>query len=206
MKIAILGAAGVGATLGKRFAAIGHEIYFGVLNPSKHADKTSFATIGTVAEASKNADLIVLAIPFAKVAEAIGNCSDISGKIIVDCTNPLKMVDGKLGLSLGFDTSAAEQIAEIAKGAKVVKCFNQTGVVNMDNPEYENGKAVQFVCGDDAEARETVRKLAETIGFDAIDAGELKNARLLESFAALWIHLAFTTDLKLNFAFSLLRR
>ncbi len=179
MKIAILGAAGVGATLGKRFADIGHEIYFGVLNPPKHTDKTSFATIGTAADATKVADLIVLAIPFAKVADAIANCGDISGKIIVDCTNPLRMVDGELGLSIGFDTSAAEQIAEIAGGAKIVKCFNQTGVVNMDKPAYDNGKAVQFVCGDDAEARETVRKLAESIGFDAIDAGELKNARLL---------------------------
>ena len=206
MKIAILGAAGVGATLGKRFAAIGHEIYFGVLTPSKHTDKTSFATIGTVAEATKDAEMIVLAIPFAKVGEAIANCGDISGKIIVDCTNPLKMVDGKLGLSLGFDTSAAEQIAETAVGAKIVKCFNQTGVGNMDNPEYQNGRAVQFVCGDDADAREIVRKLAESIGFDAIDVGELKNSRLLESFAALWIHLAFTTDLNRNFAFSLLRR
>ncbi len=206
MKIAIIGAGSVGTTLGKRFTENGHEIFFGVQDLSKYADKSSFAKVGTVEEATINAEIILLAIPFDAVSAALANCGDVSGKIIIDCTNPFKMKGGKLGLSLSFDTSAAEKVADTVIGAKVVKCFNQTGFDNMANPLYDNGKAVQFVCGDDKEAREIVRKLAESIGFDAVDAGDLKTARLLEPLAALWIQMAFTTDLSRNFAFSLLRR
>ncbi|MEP6903150.1 MAG: NADPH-dependent F420 reductase [Actinomycetota bacterium] len=206
MKIAILGAGMVGAALGKRFSQTGHEVYFGVPNPAEYDDKREFAKVGTVAEAAADSEIIVLAIPFDAISEAIENCGEVSGKIIVDCTNPLKMIDGRLSLALGFDTSGAEKVAAVANRAKVVKCFNQTGFDNLANPQYDIGKAVQFVCGDEPEARETVRKLAESIGFEAIDAGDLKNARLLEPLAALWIHLAFTTDLSRSFAFSLLRR
>lgn len=206
MKIGILGAGMVGGTLGKRFAEKGHEVFFGVPNPAEHEDKKAFANVGTVSEASANTEIIVLAVPFDAAQEVIHECGAISGKILIDCTNPLKMSDGKLSLTLGFKTSAAEEISRIAKNAHVVKCFNQTGFDNMANPQYENGETVQFICGDNTEARETVRKLAAEIGFDAIDAGGLKQARLLEPFAMLWIHLAFTTDLGRNFAFGLLRR
>ena len=206
MKIAILGAGMVGATLGKRFADAGHEISFGVPDPAQHEDKKAFASVGTVEEAAREAEIIVLAVPFGVIGDAIAKCGDVSGKIIVDCTNPLQIANGKLSLALGFDTSAAEKVAALAPGARVVKCFNQTGFDNMSKPVYENGTAVQFVCGDDPHARETILKLAAEIGFDAVDAGDLKTARLLEPFAMLWIHLAFTTDLSRNFAFSLLRR
>lgn len=111
-----------------------------------------------------------------------------------------------MSLTVGFETSGAEKIAALATGAKVVKCFNQTGFGNIAKTDYENGKPVMFVCGDDGEANEAVRKLAEEIGFEAIAAGELKIARLLEPLAMLWIHLSFTTDLKRDFAFGLLRR
>jgi len=125
---------------------------------------------------------------------------------LVDSTNPLAKDGNSLFLTVGFDGSGAEHIAKLAKGAKVVKCFQQTGAENMANPQFENGKAAIFVCGDDADAKETVRRLAEEIGFDAIDAGNLKIACLLEPLANLWIHLALTTELERHFAFSILRR
>ncbi|MBS1796963.1 MAG: NADPH-dependent F420 reductase [Acidobacteria bacterium] len=206
MKIAILGAGMVGATLGRRFAGAGHEVFFGVPEPAEHEDKKAFAAVGTVGEAARAAEIILLAVPFGSIGDAIERCGDLAGKILVDCTNPLRMADGKLGLTLGFDDSAAEKVAALAPGARVVKCFNQTGFDNMANPAFAGGRAVQFVCGDDSEARETVANLAGEIGFDAVDAGELKTARLLEPFAMLWIHLAMTTGLGRDFAFAILRR
>lgn len=206
MKITILGAGNVGGTLGRRFSEVGHEIFFGVPNPSEHADKKSFAQVGNVTEAAKGAEIILLAVPYDAVGDALQECGDLTDKIIIDATNPLTFADNKLSLTVGFETSGAEQVAAIATGAKVVKCFNQTGFGNMAKPDYEDGKPMMFVCGDDAEANETVRKLAEEIGFEAIDAGNLKIARLLEPLAMLWIHLSFTTDLKRDFAFGLLRK
>lgn len=76
----------------------------------------------------------------------------------------------------------------------------------MAEPNYGSKLSVMFVCGDDAASRATVCKLSEEIGFETIDAGALRIARLLEPLAMLWIHLAFNTELKRDFAFALLRR
>ncbi len=205
MKIAILGAGNVGGTLGRKFAEAGHDIHFGVPNPVEHHDKKSFAEIGTVAEAAENSEAILLAVPYDAVADALRECGDLTDKIVIDATNPLRFADGKLSLTVGFETSGAEKIAALASGAKVVKCFNQTGFGNMAETRYASGKSVMFVCGNDREANETVRRLAESIGFEAIAAGNLEVARLLEPLAMLWIHLSFTTDLKRDFAFALLK-
>lgn len=206
MKIAVLGAGMVGGTLGKRFAETGHEIYFGVPDPSEHEDKKTFARVGTVAEAAKEAEIIVLAVPFEAIENAVSECGDVSGKLIVDCTNPLKMSENGLELAVGFETSGGEQVAALAKGARVVKCFNQTGFVNMEQPEFNGQKSMMFVCGDDSEANETVKKLSDDIGFETINAGNIKIARLLEPLAMLWIHLAFNSELERNFGFAILRR
>jgi 8-hydroxy-5-deazaflavin:NADPH oxidoreductase len=201
MKIAILGAGNVGGTLGKRFAECGHEIYFGVPNPEKYEDESLPGRIGTVSHAANEAEIILLAIPYNAVAEAIKNCGDVAGKIIIDATNPLGMNLEGLNLTVGFETSGAEKLQQIAVGAKVVKSFNQTGFNIMANPNH----SMMFVCGDDAEANETVRNLAAEIGFDAVTIGGLSKARLLEPLAMLWIHLSITNELKRNFAFSILK-
>ncbi len=202
MKIAILGAGNVGATLGKRFAEAGHEVTFGVRNPATSRDKIPDAKFETIAEASRDASVIILAVPFGVVEQALGECGDLSGKIVVDATNPLTMTDKGLALTCGFDTSGAEQIAPFAPGAMLVKCFNSTGFGNMAEP----ADSMMFVCGDDEDAVETVRKLAEDIGFEAIAIGDLTKARLLEPLAMLWIHLAYSTKLSRDFAFQIFRR
>jgi predicted dinucleotide-binding enzyme len=212
MDIAILGAGDVGGTLGRRFASIGHTVHFGVPNPNGEkyqklvSEIGTSSTINTVTDAARKADVILLATPWGKTEAAIKEAGDLSGKIIIDATNPLKFDDSGLSLSLGFSTSGAETVAQWAKGARVVKTFNQTGFENMANPEYPDGRNVMFVCGDDADARETVRHLAEEIGFEAVDAGALSVARLLEPLAMLWIHLYMKTDLKRGFAFAIMRR
>lgn len=200
MKIAILGAKDVGRTLGKRFAEIGHDVRYGVRHPDA-AEYSDLKPIGTVAESASEAEMIVLAIPFDACESALSECGDLAGKIIVDATNPFAMGERGLTLKLGFDTSAAEQIAKFTGDGKLVKCFNSTGWGNMLNPRG----SMMFVCGNDAEANETVRKLAEDIGFDALNIGDITRARILEPLAELWVHLAFTTSLGRNFAFSISR-
>jgi 8-hydroxy-5-deazaflavin:NADPH oxidoreductase len=65
---------------------------------------------------------------------------------------------------------------------------------------------VMFVCGDDQAAMPTVLRLVAELGFDAVDAGGLKVARLLEPLAMLWIQLAMGEGLGREIAFALLRR
>lgn len=201
MKIAVIGAGNVGATLGKRFAEVGNEVFYGVRNPSDVDEKTFGGKVGTNAEACRDAEIIVLSVPYDAVAEAIGSSGDVSGKIVVDATNPLGMTKTGLSLTLGFDTSGGEKLQEIVPAAKVVKCFNTTGFGNMAKPN----NSMMFACGNDKEAADKVTALASSIGFDAMNIGDLSKSRLLEPLALLWIHLAFTSDLKRDFAFRIQR-
>jgi hypothetical protein len=201
MNIAILGAGNVGATLGKRFAEQGHAVSFGVPNPQKYADSGLPGTVSAVAEAAQTAEIILLAVPYNAVEQAVKDCGELQGKILIDATNPLGMTDQGLALTTGFSTSGAEKIAALAPTARLVKCFNQTGFGNMAEPR----QSAMFVCGNDASANETVRQLAADIGFDAIAIGALDKARLLEPLAMLWIHLSFTTNLGREFAFRIQR-
>jgi predicted dinucleotide-binding enzyme len=210
MTISILGAGNVGGTLGRAWARKGYDVFFGVPRPQDAKTQELLKTIGTkaragtVAQAAAAGDVLVLATPWPATHDAIEAAGDLTGKVIVDCTNPLK--EDFSGLALGYTTSGAEQVAQWAKGAKVYKAFNQIGFNIMDNPSFGDRRAVLFVCGDDAAHKPTVLKLASDIGFEAIDAGALVVARLLEPYAMLWIHLALTRGLGRDFAFGLLRR
>jgi 8-hydroxy-5-deazaflavin:NADPH oxidoreductase len=210
MNVGIIGAGSVGGALGKRWAAAGHKIKFGVRDAAKPdvqrllRDCGRDAVAGTVADAVQFGELVVLTTPFPAAQAALESSGDLTGKIVVDCTNPLK--PDLSGLSIGHHTSAAEQVASWAKGARVVKCFNTTGANNMENPTYPDGRPVMFCCGDDAGANAAVMKLGADAGFEMIDAGKLEIARLLEPLAMLWIHLAYRGGLGREFAFRLMRR
>ena len=189
-----------------------HEIFFGVRNPQ--SDKVQAlvrslggkARAGTVAEAAASAGIIVLATPWNGAEAAIRSLGDVSGKIIVDATNPLAMGPDGLGLEIGHDTSAGEKVQGWANGASVFKTLNTTGYGNMADPVFRGVKSVMFVAGDDAAAKPKVIALLAALGFEVIDAGPLRNARLLEAHAMLWIELALKRGLGRDFAFAILRR
>ncbi|MGH9731531.1 MAG: NADPH-dependent F420 reductase [Candidatus Acidiferrales bacterium] len=210
MKIAIIGAGNVGGALGKGWAAKGHSVYFGVPQPQNEKMRALLksmganARAGSVQEAAANAEVVVLATQWNAAQNAIAAAGNLTGKIVIDCMNPL--APDLSGLVLGHTTSAAEQVAAWAKGARVVKAFNTTGAGNMADSRYASGKPVMCIAGDDPAAKKAVASLAKDLGFEPIDAGPLKNARLLEPFAMLWIYLAVKQGLGPNIAFQLLRR
>ncbi|MFP5288219.1 MAG: NADPH-dependent F420 reductase [Thermoanaerobaculia bacterium] len=208
MRIGVIGIGMVGGTLGSRWARGGHEVLFGVREPSSEkvgrllADSGENARAGTVAEAAAFGEVVALATPWGGTEDALRHAGDLSGKVLLDCTNPLKPdLSGLEG-----DRSAAEQVAAWAPGAKVVKIFNTTGANNMDDPRFGDDRATMFYCGDDAEAKKVAARLAEDLGFEAGDAGPLAEARSLEHLALLWIHLAYVQKLGRGIAFKLMRR
>lgn len=191
MRIGIVGSGNVGGTLGKRWEKNGHEVIFGGRDPeSLHAVAAC--------------EVVVLAVPWDAVRDVVAAMGDLSGKIVIDATNPL--LPGLAGLSVGTTTSAAEQVAEWAAGARVVKAFNTVGSNVMDDPKFGDGKVALFYCGDYAEAKHVVKGLVEELGFEALDAGPLKQARVLEPFAMLWISLAVQYGYGREIAFHLMRR
>jgi predicted dinucleotide-binding enzyme len=210
MRIAILGAGNVGGALGQAWARKGHDVFFGVRHPQDDRTRQLVQSLGgkaragTVAEAAAFGEVVVLATPWAAAEAAVRAAGDLTGKALVDCTNPL--TPDFSALEVGFSTSGAEQVAGWARGAKVFKAFNTTGFNNMANPVINGTRTVMFVCGDDEAVKPTVLRLAADVGFDAVDAGKLVIARLLEPFATLWIHLAFNGPAGRDFGFALLRR
>jgi predicted dinucleotide-binding enzyme len=185
-------------------------IFFGVRHPQDDKTRQLLQAIGPnaqagmVAEAAAFGQVIVLATPWPATEAAIRAAGDLRGKTVIDCTNPLK--PDASGLEVGFTTSGVERIAQWAKGAKVFKAFNTTGSNNMAEPVINGIRTVMFVCGDDETAKPVVMQLAADIGFDAVDAGKLEQARLLEPWAMLWISLAFQAGIGRDFGFALLRR
>jgi len=213
MKLAIIGAGNVGGTLGTAWAQkAGHEIFFGVRNPA--SEKTQVlvgrlggkARAGSPAEAAAFGDFIVLTTPWPAAEAAIRSLGDLNGRIVLDATNPLAMGPDGLGLEIGHSISAGEKVQGWAKGASVFKTLNTTGFGNMADPVFHGVKSVMFVAGDDAANKPRVIDLVAALGFDVVDAGPLRNARLLEAHAMLWIELALKRGLGRDWAFARVKR
>ncbi len=208
MTISILGAGNVGLALAGAFTRRGETVVLGVPQPAKYAAAVAAlgerARLTTTAEAVAAGEVVILAVPHAAVAAIAHSVDDWQAKVLVDATNPL--APGLAGLTLGTTTSGAEELARMARGARVVKAFNSTGAENMADARYPGGVPMMPVCGDDAQARQRVMALATLIGFEAVDMGPLSAARYLEPFAMTWIHLAFRQGFGRRFAFGLLRR
>ena len=137
------------------------------------------------------------------------------------------MTPDGLGLTKGFATSGAEEIATLMPTARLYKAFNQTGLENLGDARGFDRRPVMFVAGDDAtnkpkvidlvgqlgfdvvdapSGKPQVTRLVEDAGFEAIDVGGLRAARLLEPLAMLWIELARKRGLGPNFTFTLQRK
>ena len=207
MKIGIIGAGNVGGTLGKRWAKNGHQVTFAYRSSPPETllrESGPTAKAATPAETARSSDVLLLATPWENAEDALKGCGDLSGKTVIDATNPL--LPGLAGLALGTTTSAAERVAALAPGAKVVKAFNTVGANVMADPAFPQGRTTMFYCGDDAAAKDAVAGLISELGFDPVDAGPLTQARLLEPFAMLWISLALQRGQGREIALQLIKR
>jgi predicted dinucleotide-binding enzyme len=209
MKIAMIGIGKVGGTLGTRWAQKGYTVTFGARDVNSEKVRALLETAGknasaaSVRDAAAGADVVVFAVPWPATQSAIEAAGDLTGKIVVDGTNP---VAPGLQLALGTTTSGGEQVAQWAKGARVVKAFNTTGFENMANPLYNGEPTAMPICGDDADAKAKVGELAQALDFEPLDVGPLSAARFIEPFALVWIRLARAQGLGPNIAFKLARR
>jgi NADPH-dependent F420 reductase len=208
MKIGIIGSGNIGGTLARIWAGKNHEIMLGLRNPQdkKYQDFAGVKNIklATVKEAAEFGNVILMSVPYNAAKNVIKAMGNISGKVLIDTSNALNVkMDGLL---IGHKTSAAEEIAKMAKGARVVKAFNNLGYQNLTNLDFKGTKADAFICGDDAAAKEIVAGLAKDCGFDVVDAGGLKQARLIEPLAMLWISMAYGLKMGTGIAFKLLKK
>src|SRR5579872_7303533 len=131
MNIGIIGSGNVGGALGTRWAKGGHRVTFGSRDPNGKDIKDLLARAGsnaraaTMQDAAKSAEVLLVATPWLVTKEIVQGLGDLSGKVVIDAVNPL--LPDLSGLALANTTSAAEQMAGWARGARVVKAFNTVG-------------------------------------------------------------------------------
>lgn len=177
-KIAIIGDGNVGSALRRGLERAGYEV-----RATGKEDVAGTAQWGEV---------IILAVPFGAVDDAVRTMGEaVDGKVLIDVTNAL---DENMGLAIGCTTSGAEQLHKKARGAKVVKCFNTNFAQHMDSGKIGEQPLTAFAATDDEEARRTAMDLATAIGFDAVSAGPLQNARWLETLGLLNIQLGYVVN------------
>ena len=190
--IAVIGTGNVGSALGPAFAAQGHAIVYGSRNPA--ADTVTELVARTAGEAKAmtpdkaviGADIVVLAVPGMLVEEITKSLGDLSGKIIIDPTNPLKRT--QTGLEHGVDTSNAEIIQAAAPNAHVVKAFNALNWKTMVDPAESGGPVSIPLVGNNGSAKDKVAELVTGMGLEPIDLGPVEHARWVEGMLILWIN------------------
>ena len=190
--IAVIGTGDVGGALGPAFARQGHAIIYGSRDPGRGKVKElversgELASATTPADAASQADIVVLAVPGLMVEEITKSLGDLSGKIIIDPTNPLERRMNRLEHAV--DTSNAEIIQAAAPDAYVVKAFNTLNWKTMVDPGSAGGPVSIPLVGDNGRAKKTVAELVSGMGLEPIDVGPLRDARWVEGMLILWIN------------------
>jgi 8-hydroxy-5-deazaflavin:NADPH oxidoreductase len=200
MKIGIIGAGNVGTGIGKHLAAKAHNILVSFARtPEKVAEAAAVigngARAGTVEEAARHGDVVIVATPWGVTLEAVAPIAAmLVGKVVWDTTNPFKPTMDEL--FIGTNTSAGEEIARELSGANVVKAVPPFAQL-LHSPSMLIGgrKPGVFVCGDNADARKMVFGLVQDIDADPVDAGPLKMARFTEPLGMLVTNLAYVKGL-----------
>ena len=211
-KFGVLGSGEVGQGLAKGLRGIGHEVRIGSRDPRKLASYTAETKIpgGTFAEVAIWAEALVLAVKGSGAEDALrqAGLEHLSGKLIIDTTNPITddpPRDGVLEYFTGPNDSLMERLQKAAPRARFVKAFNSVGSATMVNPKFAGTKPTMFYCGDDAAARAETARILEAFGWEGADMGTAVAARAIEPLAVLWCIPGFRED-RWTHAFKLLTR
>ncbi len=190
MKVAIIGSGNVGKALAKAGVRAGHSVTLTASTPESAAEAarvTGAQSARSTAEAVKDAELVILALPSSKLDDAIRQLgSALDGKAVIDTTNRVNRQDPGQVLD---GSSNAERIQAQLPKAHVVKAFNYAFHERQADPTVDGVKLDGFVAGDDRAAKDRTLEFVESIGFRPIDAGPLVMARALEGMALLIILL-----------------
>ena len=202
--VAVIGTGNVGMALGTEFGGLGHEVIYGSRSPDapktlELVGKTSNATAASPAEAAAEADVIVLAIPGMVTESIVKALPDLSGKIIIDVTNPLVFTGNPPTVTYGTDRSLGEIVQEAHPDAFVVKAFNTINWRLMIDPPTP--APVIPLAGDNADAKQQVAEWVHAMGIDTVDVGGIYHARATEYIIVMMLNNSFTGTEKFDLVF-----
>lgn len=196
MNVTIIGTGNMARAIGSRALAGGHNLTVVGKNAEAAEDVATelreAAGDGSIATAvagdKLGGDLVVLAVYYPDARGAVEQYGDqLSGKVVVDITNPVN--DTSDGLVVPPDSSATQELSELAPDAQWVKAFNTTFAGTLSAGEVAGQPLDVLIAGDEDDAKATVSTLVRDGGLNPIDAGPRRRARELEALGLLHMTL-----------------
>lgn len=183
--VAVIGTGSVGAALGPRFASIGHQVIYGSRTPAREdvialVEATgSGASAAIPIEAARDADIVIIAVPWTAAETVVLGLGDLSGKIIIDPINP-RVVNDEGYADYPSHISMAEQIQALAPNAYVVKAFSTISADTMIDPTLVDHPITIPLVGNSTEAKQQIAGMLDQLGYDSIDFGPVRYAHIVE--------------------------
>ena len=211
MNIAFIGIGQVGSALAGQLLGLGHTVTIAARDRNSDKVKAALAKypnlqVAAISEAIATAEIVFLATPFSANQTALAEAGDLSGKILVDCTNP---VGAGFTHGLNNEQSGGEFVQKLVPNAKVVKAFTIYGFENFENntyPGYGDLKPAMLIAGNDPDAKQVVANLCIEMGWEPVDTGNLAMSLHLEHMTLLWIKMARLQGLGSGFVWAKLQR
>jgi predicted dinucleotide-binding enzyme len=191
VRVGIIGPGRLGTAVGRRLLTAGHDVAFGGGSSAEEIAARLGVSATTNETAAGFGEVVVLAVPFAAIGSALVEAGPLEDTVLWSCVNALK--PDLSGLAVGFETSAAEEVARRAPAARVVSAIPPFAEA-LDNGDllYESGLSPSvFVCGDDDQAKVLVEALVLDLGAQPVDAGPLTASRLIEPAMMLLVSIAY---------------
>jgi predicted dinucleotide-binding enzyme len=194
-KVGIIGTGIVGKTLAAGFLQAGYAVLVGSRDSEKRTQLRSelgeALQTGSFADAASFGDTVVVTVKgsVAIAAVQMAGINNLSGKIVIDTTNPIAdapPINGVLQFFTGPNESLMEKLQMAAPQARFVKAWSSVGNAFMINPAFPAGRPTMFICGNDATAKQAVAKLLDSFGWDVEDMGMAESARAIEPLCQLW--------------------
>jgi 8-hydroxy-5-deazaflavin:NADPH oxidoreductase len=197
MRVGILGSGLMGGKLGTLFARAGHAVVFSYARTDQKLKRLAReagrkARAGTVSEAAKDADVLLLAVHWSRLPDVLAQAGDLSGKVVVTCSLPMNADD--TGLVIGHTWSGAEELARRIPKARVVSAFGTIPsevLFGVFEARRRARRPSLVYCGDDARSKRVAAQLIADVGFEPVDAGPLEISRYTEPFTLLIARLAY---------------
>jgi 8-hydroxy-5-deazaflavin:NADPH oxidoreductase len=197
VRVGILGSGLMGGKLGTLFARAGHEVVFSYARSNEKLKRLARvagenARAGTPAAAAQDADALLLAVHWSRLADVLQQAGDVSGKIIVNCSLPMNADNTELVVA--HTSSGLEELARILPKARIVAAFNTVPsevLLGVYERRRRANRPSLVYCGDDKRAKSVAATLIRDLGFNPVDAGPARIARYIEPFALLVAQLAY---------------
>jgi 8-hydroxy-5-deazaflavin:NADPH oxidoreductase len=212
MNITFMGIGNVGAALADQLQKLGHSINIAARDAQSESIKQALTrnpnfVIRPPLEAVQSAEVVFLALPFGAVESALSDVKEaLTGKIIVDCTNP---VGAKVSHGLESKISGGETVQQLIPKAFVVKAFTIYGFENLEDnvyPSCDDLKPMMMIAGDNSAAKAIVSDFCTQLGWEPLDTGDISMSLHLEHMTLLWVNIARVQGRGTNFVWAVLKR